>query len=209
MCYWSDFEFISLSFVELLRWLAFLVVGHLPVSGYCFPMQYKTEEMWSRLLQILIMPLILCLYRRRRQRPELCHFLLSAADVGPSLSQPHWISGSGAEGVGDGWPSLLGQMQPFKEEWQRGGIYLKLNNWVPEWTHSPNLFLLSALSLFVLHWSSPHCSCCSWTACGKWWISTQQLLSSQRPIWLYSATACGSHSSVLSSLILPNSELST
>ena len=60
-------------------------------------------------------------YRGGRQRPELRRVLLGAAHAGPSLSQPRWLSESGAEGVGDGWPSLLGQMQPLKEERQRGG----------------------------------------------------------------------------------------
>lgn len=68
------------------------------------------------------------LYRRRRPRPELCGVFLGAAHVGPSLSQPHWLSEFGAEGVGDGWPSLPRQMQPLKEEWQRGGIYLTLSS---------------------------------------------------------------------------------
>lgn len=53
---------------------------------------------------------------RRRPRPELCGVFLGAAHVGPSLSQPHWLPEFGAEGVGDGWPSLLRQMQPLKEE---------------------------------------------------------------------------------------------
>lgn len=63
-----------------------------------------------------LVSLLIYLYRGGRPRPELCSVLLGAAHVGPSLSQPHWLSEFGAEGVGDGWPSLLGQMQPLKEE---------------------------------------------------------------------------------------------
>lgn len=54
---------------------------------------------------------------------------------------------------------------------------------------------------------SLHCSPCSWTVCGRWRTSTQQHLSSQKPIWLCWVTACGSLSSVLSSSILLNSVL--
>lgn len=63
-------------------------------------------------------------FRGRRQRPELCGVLLSAAHAGPSLPKPGWLSEFGTEGVGDGWPSLLGPLQPLKEERQRGGIRL-------------------------------------------------------------------------------------
>lgn len=55
-------------------------------------------------------------FRGRRQRPELCGVLLSAAHAGPSLPKPRWLSEFGTEGVGDGWPSLLGPLQPLKEE---------------------------------------------------------------------------------------------
>lgn len=188
-----------------LHCLAFLV----PVSEHCFPIDKAQLRKYWAVYYIFWCLWFLCFYRRRRQRPELCHFLLGATDVGPSLPQPHWVSGSGAEGMGDGRPSLLGQMQPFKEERQRGGGYQLFSNLAPTWTHLASLLLLSMSSLFALHWSRPHCSCCSWTAYGRWCISTQQLSSSQRLIWLYWATACGSRSSVLSSLILPNSELST
>lgn len=64
------------------------------------------------------------LCRGRRSRPELCRVLLGAAHAGRSLSQPRWVSEFGAEGVGDGWPSLLGQVQPLEEERQRRGIYV-------------------------------------------------------------------------------------
>lgn len=59
---------------------------------------------------------VLHLHRRGRPRPKLCSIRIDAAHVGPSLSQPHWLSEFGAEGVGDGWPSLLGQMQPLEEK---------------------------------------------------------------------------------------------
>lgn len=76
----------------------------------------KNALLANRLLKLSVSLFVLYLYRGRRQRPVLCSVLLSAAHVGPSLSQPHRLSEFGAEGLGDGWPSLLGQMQPLKEE---------------------------------------------------------------------------------------------
>lgn len=101
---------ISLSLVKSLRCLASLVVGHFLFLGI-----FGIEELLSSLLDSNAFCFLL-LYRRRRQRPELRGLLLGAADVGPSLSQPRWVSGSAAEGMGDGRPSLLGQMQPLEEE---------------------------------------------------------------------------------------------
>lgn len=171
----------------------------------------KSEQRYRDVVSVcfkLLISLFSYLCRRGRQRPELRGVLLGAAHVGPSLSQPHWLSKFGAEGVGDGRPSLLGQMQPLKEEWQRWGICLAVNKPLPELIERPKHWCFSFCSSPFSR-PSPRCSCCSWTACGRWWTSTQQHSSSQRPIWQYWVIACGSHSSVLSSSILPNSALST
>ena len=62
----------------------------------------------------------LCVYRGGGQGPELCGGLPGAGDAGPSLPEPGGLPEPGAEGVGDGRPSLPRQVQPLEEERQGG-----------------------------------------------------------------------------------------
>lgn len=56
------------------------------------------------------------LFRGGRPRPELRGVVPGAAHVGPSLPKSRGLSEFGAEGVGDGWPSLFGPLQSLEEE---------------------------------------------------------------------------------------------
>lgn len=90
---------------------------HLLCIGTTFE-SYSPKFLKRRCYSFVTDAMLLCLHlcRGRRPRPELRGFLLGAAHARPSLSQPRGLPEPGAEGVGDGRPSLFGSMQPLKEE---------------------------------------------------------------------------------------------